>query len=130
MLLEVHYRLIWNGKRVKSVEADILIGNISLPEDTLTPIPENGAWKWKEKVPSMQRFYELSQFFSATFTHLKFENITMVPKPGDPTKGFNKPGHTQNKKSGNPGYNEGKPLISALYEMEEIKEKRQVITLF
>jgi hypothetical protein len=124
VLLEVHYRLLWNGKRVASVEADILIGNISLLEDTLTPIPENGDRKWKEKVPSMQRFYEVSQFFSSTFTHLKVENITKIPNPG---KIINEHGDTQTQKSGNPGYNEGKPLISALYELQEIKDKRAVI---
>ena len=127
MLLEVHYKLIWNGKRVASVEADILIGNISLPEETLTPIPDHGDRNRKEKVPSMQRFYEVSQFFSATFTHRNFGNTTVTSKTGQPSKSLNKDGDNQTQKSGTPGYNKGKPLISALYGMEEIESKSVVI---
>ena len=34
-VLEVHYKIKWNGNNVTKVVADILLGNITLPNNTV-----------------------------------------------------------------------------------------------
>ena len=104
-----------------SVEADILMGNISLPENTMTVFSGNGDKKRKEIVPSRQRFYLLTQFFSTSFQPTGIDSIPTPVSGKDPSEMLI-------RKSGNPGYNKGKPLLSALYTFEGIEDIGRHIT--
>ena len=73
-MLEVHYTLGWSGNKILSVEADVLMGNLSLPEDLLAIIPGNVYTKRREIVPSRQRFHTLTQHFTTTFKYISTEN--------------------------------------------------------
>ena len=66
------------------VEVDIYLGNLTLPEATRPSAP----------VPVQSDFQDLSQFFSATFVQ-------------------NSPKARPVSKSGEPGYDPGRPLVMA-----------------
>ena len=123
-MLEVHYTLGWSGNKILSVEADVLMGNLSLPEDLLATIPGNVYTKRREIVPSRQRFHTLTQHFTTTFKHLSSENKVESAQEEKmrSANGVNEP----ILKSGNPGYNKGKPLLSALYKFQEIATEDKV----
>ena len=134
VVLEVHYQIMWQGQQVIAVQSDVLMGNVSVPEiDQLTAFPVGGNGykkRRKEIVPSREQFHSLFQYFSATFVNLKKINenqqdfsseISLKPKK-DEILG-------RKKKSGNPGYNKGMPLISTLYKLEEIKERKKVLSI-
>ena len=120
MVLEVHYRFIWDGQRILSVDADILMGNISLPEDLLIALPVK---KHKEMVPSRQRFHLLSQFFSVTFNHLANGSNNTLSNSGKSTQ---KSKLSDAHRSGNPGYEKGMPILTALYKFRDTEEKDMV----
>ena len=124
MVLEEHYTLGWSGNKILSVEADVLMGNLSLPEDLLATIPGNVYTKRREIVPSRQRFHTLTQHFTTTFKHLSSENKVESSQKEKMRRanGVNEP----ILKSGNPGYSKGKPLLSALYKFQEIANEDKV----
>ena len=126
-MLEVHYTLGWSGNKILSVEADVLMGNLSLPEDLLATIPGNVYTKRREIVPSRQRFHTLTQHFTTTFKHISTENDVDSAKEEKmhSANGVNEPV----LKSGNPGYNKGKPLLPALYKFQEIATEDKVTSL-
>ena len=132
--MEVHYRLMWQGQQIISVQSDVLMGNVSIPEsDELTAFPGNGNGykkRRKEIVPSQEQFHMLSQFFSAEFIHLN--ELSENEKDSSSTnslKSFNDDNVDLKEKSGNPGYKKGMPLITASYELVENKNDDKVIYL-
>lgn len=70
VVLEAHYRFYWRGPEILKIEADILLGNVTL----------------------LDGVHEIMQFYSSSFHHHK--NPTVL------------------KKSGQPGYNPGQPIIT------------------
>ena len=125
MVLEVHYRFNWNGSRVISVEADVLMGNISLPENSTETLSGNGDKKQKEIVSSRQRFHFLYQFFSTSFKSFDIDDsTTSMGKQPRLRENSNKLSIVH--KSGSPGYNKGKPLLSALYKFKKVVDKQKV----
>ena len=126
-MLEVHYPLGWSGNKILSVEADVLMGNLSLPEDLLATIPGNVYTKRREIVPSRQRFHTLTQHFTTTFKHISTENDvdSVKEEKMHSANGVNEPV----LKSGNPGYNKGKPLLFAPYKFQEIATEDKVTLL-
>ena len=133
--MEVHYRLMWQGQQIISVQSDVLMGNVSIPEsDELTAFPGNGNGykkRRKEIVPSQEQFHMLSQFFSAEFIHLN--KISENEKDSSSTDSLKLSNDDDNvvlkEKSGNPGYKKGMPLITASYELVENKIDKKVIHL-
>ena len=118
---------MWQGQQVISVESDVLMGNVSVPEiDELTAYIK----RRKEIVPSREQFHSLFQYFSATFVNEKkiSENEHNLNSEIS-LKSTKDENLEQRKKSGNPGYNKGTPLISTTYELEEIKETQKVLLL-
>ena len=64
---------MWKGQDILSIQSDVLMGNVSVPEtDELTVFPGNGNGhkkRRKEIVPSQEQFHSLFQIFSAKFVY-------------------------------------------------------------
>ncbi len=88
IVLEVQYRFFWSGESIDKVEVDIFLGNLTL-------IKAAEKTSHGPTVPVRSTFQDLSQFFSASFIHQNSKNVKPV------------------QKSGEPGYDLGKPLILA-----------------
>ena len=122
---------MWKGQDILSIQSDVLMGNVSVPEtDELTVFPGNGNGhkkRRKEIVPSQEQFHSLFQIFSAKFVYAnvvsKNKKDTSLEKH---LESSNNVKANQSRKSGNPGYNKGMPLITALYKLEEIKGGKKV----
>ena len=125
---------MWKGQDIVSVQSDVLMGNISVPEtDELTVFPGNGDGhkkRRKEIVPSQEQFQSLFQIFSTKFIYSNSVSENEKGKSFEKhLESSNNVHANQNRKSGNPGYNEGMPLITALYKLEEIKDGNKVINI-
>ena len=124
---------MWQGQQIISLESDVLMGNVSIPEsDELTAFPGNGndyKKRRKEIVPSQEQFHMLSQFFSAEFIHLN--KISETEKDSSSTDSLKLSNDDEKvvlkEKSGNPGYKKGMPLITASYKLVENKNDKKVI---
>ena len=123
---------MWQGQQILSLESDVLMGNVSIPEsDELTAFPGNGNGykkRRKEIVPSQEQFHTLSQYFSAEFIHLnKLSENEKDASSTDSLKSSIDDNVVVKDKSGNPGYKKGMPLITASYELVEKKNNKKVI---
>ena len=125
---------MWQGQQIISLQSDVLMGNVSIPEsDELTAFPGNGNGykkRRKEIVPSQEQFHMLSQFFSAEFIHLnKLSDNEKDASSTDSLKSINDDDVVVKEKSGNPGYKKGMSLITASYKLVEKKNDKKVIYL-
>ena len=123
---------MWQGQEILSVQSNVLMGNVSVLEtDELIAFPGNGNGykkRRKEIVPSQEQFHLLSQIFSTKFIHVKKSSENEKDLNLEQSfKSSNSANSVLIKKSGNPGYDKGMPLITALYELEEIKGVKKVI---
>ena len=123
---------MWQGQEILSIQSNVLMGNVSVLEtDELIAFPGNGNGykkRRKEIVPSQEQFHLLSQIFSTKFIHVKKSSENEKDLNLEQSfKSSNSANSVLIKKSGNPGYDKGMPLITALYELEEIKGVQKVI---
>ena len=89
VVLEVHYDFVWQGGDVDQVNVEVLMGNISLPRN-FKRAANNG-----KRFASNQQSYHLTQLFSVDWKHKHAEDVP-----------------PRQQRSGNPGYEIGKPLLS------------------